>query len=115
MISSVFEVLMLVCFAASWPFNILASWRARTARNKSVMFELIVEAGYVFGMVNKVVNDQINYVLAFYLLDFALVLVDLLIYLRNRRLDMEADAAEARCSDPLQNTRIEGGARTRLC
>jgi hypothetical protein len=57
--SSIFEVLMLLCFAVSWPFNIRATYKARTARFKSVMFEVIVEIGYVFGMLNKVVNDSV--------------------------------------------------------
>ena len=85
--SSIFEVLMLLCFAVSWPFNIRASYRARTARFKSVMFEVIIEIGYVFGMLNKVVNDSVNYVFAFYILDFTLVAIDLCLYVRNRRLD----------------------------
>jgi len=85
--SSIFEVLMLLCFAASWPFNIRASYKARTAKNKSIMFEVIIEIGYICGMMNKVVNDNIDYVLAFYILDFMLVALDLSLYVRNRRLD----------------------------
>ena len=86
----VFEVLMLLCFAFSWPFNIIASYRARTARNKSIAFEIIVEVGYVCGMINKVVNDDVSYVFAFYVLDFVLVLIDVMIYIRNRGLDRAA-------------------------
>ena len=33
------------------------------------------------------VNDDINYVLAFYLLDIALVSMGIIIYIRNRRID----------------------------
>ena len=46
----------------------------------SLPFMLIIEVGYVCGMLNKVVNDEVfidgvfNYVLAFYILDFCLVL-----------------------------------------
>lgn len=89
----IFEVLMLLCFAFSWPFNIVASLKARTARNKSVMFEIIVEIGYVFGMINKIVNNDVNYVFAFYILDFTLVFIDIMIYLRNRGLDRERERA----------------------
>ena len=85
--SGIFEALMLLCFAASWPFNIRASYRARTAKFKSVTFEIIIEIGYFFGMANKVVNDNIDYVFAFYILDVTLVAIDLALYLRNRRLD----------------------------
>ena len=91
--NGVFEILMLLCFAASWPFNIRASLRARTARNKSVMFEIIIEFGYIFGMINKFINDEVNYVLAFYVLDFVLVMIDILIYVRNRGLDRKSSSA----------------------
>ena len=39
--------------------------------------------GYLFGIANKVVNDDINYVLAFYILDLCLVLIDTAIYYMN--------------------------------
>lgn len=87
MISGIFEVAMLLCFAAAWPFNILRSWRARTALGTSIWFMLIVEMAYVFGILNKLVNDDINYVLAFYILDLLLVLTNILVFLRNRALD----------------------------
>lgn len=89
MISSIFEVLMLLCFAASWPFNIARSYLSRTARGKSIVFEVIVEIGYFFGIANKIVNDQINYVIAFYILDIVLVAIDMCLYVRNRRLDRQ--------------------------
>ena len=34
------EIGMLVAFGFSWPFNIIKSWRSRTAKGKSVIFEL---------------------------------------------------------------------------
>ncbi len=87
------EMLMLLCFAASWPFNIRKSWICRTAVGKSVAFELIIELGYVFGVARKFVIDDIDYVLAFYILDITLVAIDLMLYVRNRRLDQERKAA----------------------
>ena len=36
----VFEILMLVCFGLSWPFNIAKSWKSRTAKGKSLIFEI---------------------------------------------------------------------------
>ena len=38
---------------------------------------------------NKIVNDQINYVIAFYILDIVLVAIDMCLYVRNRRLDRQ--------------------------
>ena len=47
------EIAMLVLFGVSWPFNIIKSYRSRTAKGKSVLFELIVVVGYLFGLSGK--------------------------------------------------------------
>ncbi len=88
--TGVFEVGMLLCFAAAWPFNIIKSYRSRTAVGTSPAFMLVIELGYIFGMANKIVRDDINYVVAFYILDFILVAIGLAIYARNRKLDAAA-------------------------
>ena len=83
---------MLLCFAASWPFNIHKSWVSRTAVGKSIAFEVIIEIGYCFGIAAHAVNGDFNYVLAFYFLDICLVAIDMLLYFRNRRLDRERES-----------------------
>ena len=83
MVYGLFEVLMLLCFAAAWPFSIVKQWRTRSSKGKSILFSYIIMVGYLFGIANKVVNDDINYVLAFYILDLCLVLMDTAIYYRN--------------------------------
>lgn len=87
MIYGIFEIGMMLCFAAAWPFNIVRAWRARTAIGSSPWFMVVIEIGYILGMMNKVVNDDVNYVFAFYVLDFVLVLIGLSIYVRNRAID----------------------------
>jgi hypothetical protein len=87
MIDGIFEAAMLMCFAAAWPFSIYRSWKSRTSHGKSLFFMLIVVMGYIFGIMNKFLMNDINYVLAFYVLDMALVCIDVSIYLRNRHLD----------------------------
>ena len=87
MITGIFEAAMLVCFAASWPFNLRKAFRARTNVGTSILFMSIVLVGYVCGVINKLINDDISYVLAFYLLDIALVSTGVLIYLRNKKYD----------------------------
>lgn len=77
---------MLLCFAAAWPFNIYRSYVSRTALGKSVVFEIVVVVGYVFGMINNYLHGT-NYVMFFYILDFALVTTDMALWVRNRRLD----------------------------
>jgi len=89
MIDGILEIAMLLCFAAAWPVNIIRSWRARTAKGASVLFMIILEVGYLFGMANKVANDDVSYVLFFYVFNFALVLVNIAIVMRNRALDAQ--------------------------
>ncbi|MBE6527685.1 MAG: hypothetical protein E7Z64_00715 [Thermoplasmata archaeon] len=81
---------MLVCFAASWPFNLIKAYRARTNVGTSLLFMSIIIMGYLCGIADKVVSDDITYVIAFYIIDLALVTAGVLIYLRNRALDKKA-------------------------
>lgn len=87
--SGILEVGMLICFAVAWPVSIIRSLKSRTARGKSIGFSIIVIIGYLMGIANKIFTDQINYVLAFYIFNLALVAVDMAVWLRNNRLDQE--------------------------
>ena len=93
MLTGIFEVGMLLCFAAAWPANIYKAYRARTTLGTSLPFMVIVEIGYICGMLNKVVNDEVfvdgvfNYVMAFYIFDFVLVLIGIIVYFRNMTID----------------------------
>ena len=90
----IFEFLMLFCFGFSWPFSIARSIRSRSAKGKSIVFMLLVELGYIFGIIHKVRND-LNWVVWMYVALFFVVLVDILLYFRNARLDREAARKEA--------------------
>lgn len=87
----VLEAGMLVCFGISWPFNIAKSLRSRTAKGKSVAFELLIIAGYLCGLVGKIILGNLSYVVFFYIADILMVAADLALTLRNRRLDRERD------------------------
>lgn len=92
------EVVMIVSFGASWPMNVIKSYKARTAKGKSLAFLLLILFGYVAGITSKLINEsymasfsQKWYVLFFYVLNFLMVFCDLLLYFRNRRIDFEKD------------------------
>ena len=87
----VFEMIMLVCFGLSWPFNITKSIRSRTAKGKSVLFEIMIIIGSLCGVTGKLIGGNITYVLAFYALDILLVSTDLILTFRNRKLDRERE------------------------
>ena len=92
--AQVFETIMLLCFGASWPFKIAKSLRSRTAKGKSIYFEICIIVGYVCGVIGKFVGGNITYVVAVYLLDICMVSIDLALTLRNRRLDRLAEMEE---------------------
>ena len=92
--AEIMEVVMIVSFGASWPLNVLKSYRARTTKGKSLAFLLLIFFGYIAGIVSKLINEaymanigQKWYVLFFYVLNFIMVGADLVMYARNRKLD----------------------------
>lgn len=85
---------MLLCFGCSWPMNITKSIRAKTAKGKSLAFELFVLVGYICGITGKCISGSINWVFAIYILDLLMVATDILLTLRNRRLDKRKEAAQ---------------------
>lgn len=86
-LGNIFEIIMLLGFAAAWPLNITRAYRARTAAGTSLGFMVVIEVAYVCGMLSKIVTDNVTYVLAFYILDFALVFTAICVYARNRNID----------------------------
>lgn len=84
---SIFETVMLLCFGFSWPMNLIKAYNAKTAKGTSLPFILLIIIGYVAGIIAKIVTGQTNYVLAAYVLNLAIVLLNLVIYFRNLTLD----------------------------
>ena len=82
----IFEFLMLVCFGASWPFSIVKSIRSKSTKGKSLMFMTLVEFGYMFGIVHKLLYSR-NWVIWMYIVLFIVVAIDIALYFRNRRLE----------------------------
>lgn len=90
------EVVMIVSFGASWPLNVIKSYKARTTKGKSLAFLCLIFFGYVAGIISKILNEAYMmsfyskwYVLFFYVLNLIMVGIDLCLYIRNYRLDKE--------------------------
>jgi len=93
------EIGMLVSFGFSWPLNVIKSYRARTAKGKSLPFLCLIIAGYIAGIASKFVNPGFDYaekwyVLFFYFLNLVMVSLDVVMYVRNCRLDRLAEQKE---------------------
>ena len=80
---SVFEIVMLVCFGSAWPFSIYRSWKSKTVKGKSLVFLIIVLAGYLSGILHKICFNY-DMVIYLYITNFFLVSVDTILYLRYR-------------------------------
>ena len=94
--AQIFEVLMIICFGVSWPFNIAKSWKAKTARGKSLLFEVCILVGYICGIAGKFITGNVTYVLVAYVINVVMVTVDILLTLRNMALDKLAERKAAR-------------------
>ena len=100
--SEFFEILMILSFGASWPLNVMKSYKARTAKGKSLLFLLLLIFGYICGIVSKFCNEAYMaafadkwYVLFFYFLNMFMISIDVVLYFRNRKLDRLAEEAAA--------------------
>ncbi|MBQ1270542.1 MAG: hypothetical protein IIW34_06490 [Clostridia bacterium] len=92
--SELLEITMIVSFGASWPLNVMKSYKARTAKGKSLGFVCLILFGYIAGIASKLMNEAYManfaekwYVLFFYVLNFIMVSLDFMLYFRNKKLD----------------------------
>lgn len=99
--SEILEVIMIVSFGASWPLNVIKSYKARTAKGKSLAFLCLIIFGYIAGIISKFMNETYManfssnwYVLFFYVLNLVMVTTNLGLYIRNRRIDMANSKGE---------------------
>lgn len=84
---SILETVMLVCFGFSWPLNVMKAYKAKTAKGTSLPFVLLIITGYIAGISAKLISGQINYVLIAYILNLAIVSLNVIVYFRNVSLD----------------------------
>ena len=97
-ITDLFEALTILCFGLSWPISIRKSYVSRTAKGKSLFFEIFLLIGYAFGIARKIIqfvtwtNPEAPDFLfffstIFYVINFVAICIDVALYFRNRRLD----------------------------
>ena len=92
--AEILEITMLLCFGASWPFNVIKSFKARTAKGKSPTFLILIIIGYIVGICSKFANTDFMahfsekwYVLFFYILNLSMVTLDLCLYFYNASIE----------------------------
>jgi len=90
--SAVLEAVMLVCFGLSWPINALKAWKSRTAAGTSWTFLALITFGYLAGIAAKFAGGTINWVLAVYFINLVALIVNWVVFFRNRSLDSKRRA-----------------------
>ena len=85
--TEILETIMLICFGFSWPLTVYRNIKSRTAKTMSLGFILLIIIGYIAGITAKISSDNIGFVLGVYILNLAIVSVNLGVYFRNRKLD----------------------------
>lgn len=105
MIVDLLEALTIFCFGLSWPISIRKSWVSRTAKGKSLFFEIFLLIGYLCGIAKKIIEcagllgvtpkSGFIFVLSFffYVLNFIEISIDVCLYFRNKKLDEAAENA----------------------
>lgn len=76
--------MMVISFGISWPLSIYKSIKSRSNKGKSLPFLLFILFGYACGVASKLISSNITYVLFFYVLNFVMVFIDLMLYFRNK-------------------------------
>lgn len=92
--AEILEIVMILSFGASWPLNVIKSYRSQTTKGKSLPFLLLIFFGYIAGIGAKLLNESYMasfsskwYVLFFYVLNLLMVGADLCLYARNYQLE----------------------------
>ena len=84
---AILETVMLICFGFSWPLNVIKAYKAKTAKGTSLPFILLIITGYIAGISAKLISGQVNYVLIAYVVNLAIVSLNVGVYFRNVSLD----------------------------
>ncbi|MBR7097941.1 MAG: hypothetical protein IKC59_00870 [Clostridia bacterium] len=100
--ANLLEALTIFCFGLSWPISIRKSLISRTAKGKSLFFEIFLLIGYAFGIARKVIqfttleSSDFLFFLSFffYVLNFVEISIDVALYFRNKKLDELSNVEE---------------------
>lgn len=81
---SIYEFIMLICFGASWPMAILKTYTSKSVKGKSLVFSTLIILGYCAGIAHKISCGKWDWVGYLYIVNIAMVLVDLLLVIKYR-------------------------------
>ena len=99
-ITELMEAFTILCFGLSWPISIRKSYISKTAKGKSLFFEVFLLIGYALGIFRKIIqltalgsSGAIFFLgFFFYVLNFVEISIDVGLYFRNCKYDKMATA-----------------------
>ena len=104
--AEILETIMLICFGCSWPMNAYKNAKAKSAKNMSLSFTILIITGYVAGIIAKfvaisngtiaTVTGKTIFVIAVYFLNLVMVSANVVIYFINKKYDKQAEAVAAK-------------------
>jgi hypothetical protein len=98
---SPFEIIMLICFGAAWPFSIYKSAKTKAIGSKSLLFLFALLFGYIAGVFHKIfyLYDPVIFL---YILNGTMVAIDIGLYFRNRMYHIAASGRQGSGEDQEQ-------------
>lgn len=91
--ANILETFMIVSFGISWPMNLIRSYRSRSTKGKSILFNYFILFGYICGVISKILSHTYNLAFYFYFPNIIMVTCDIILYYRNKRLEKAAEKA----------------------
>lgn len=76
---SILEAGMMFCFGASWPFQVIKTYKTKDVKGKSLLFLWLVAIGYILGIAHKLIYNM-DAVIWLYVLNLVLVSSDIFLY-----------------------------------
>lgn len=87
------EAVMLICFGLAWPVSVYKSYVSRSTKGKSFSFMFILLIGYAAGICHVFIdNPGFCYLMVLYLINIFMIMVDMTLFFRNRRIEASGAA-----------------------
>lgn len=93
--TEILEMIMLICFGASWPFSVVRNIKAKTAKGMSIEFTVLITIGYLAGITAKIYSGKLGFVLFVYALNLVMVVANLVVYFINKHHDKVAAMSDS--------------------
>jgi len=81
---SIYEVIMLLCFGASWPFSVIKTYKSKSAEGKSSLFLILILTGYFAGIIHKILYS-LDIVTVLYVFNATMVILELIFYYKYKK------------------------------